>query len=336
VVRWGDKPIKEEQVGMLLVDNEHRGNDASGLVIQQNDGKLNVLKKDIPGWKLVTSQEYEDFIKAHLHPESRSVLVHARGASIGNPRDNNNNHPIHAGLSAVIHNGVIRNSSELFGTLKLERKSEPDTDIARAIFDKWGLTEKAITMLGKGTGSGAIAVVHPEYPNKLALIRSGNPLTLASNENFFFFSSEKATLHKACRPYIERMGMWFQAQRPDVDFSNMVDNTGWIIGPKGLESHTECKICVGGYTEPWRKTYEEYETRQKKWDDKKSKMGVIKGNGPKKPAWCYDCKKEWWIPNGGIYSQYTCNKEEGGCGKALWSPPEDKLPLITGFGVRVH
>lgn len=275
VVRWGDKPINEEQVGMLLVDNEHRGNDASGLVIQQVDGSLNILKNDIPGWRLVTSNEYEDFIKEYLKPDSRSVLVHARGASRGNPRDNNNNHPIYAGCSAVIHNGALKNSDELFNKLKLERKSEPDTDIARAIFDKWGLTREAIKTLSESTGSGAIAAVHPQFPDRLLLVRSGNPLTLASNEDFFYFASEKTTLHKACRPFVQRRGMWFQSQKVDVDFTNMENDTGWIIGPEGLEVHMECKICNGEYVEPWRKTYEEYAKRQEKWNNLARPVKII-------------------------------------------------------------
>src|SRR5271169_5366760 len=99
IVRWGQVPISEEQIAMLLVDNEHRGNDASGLVIQQKDGSLDILKKDTPGWILVTSKEYKTFIEEKLHEDSQSVLVHARGASCGNPRDNNNNHPISSGCS---------------------------------------------------------------------------------------------------------------------------------------------------------------------------------------------------------------------------------------------
>lgn len=335
VVRWGKEPIKEDIIGILLVDNEKRGNDASGLVIQQAAGSLNVLKKDVPGWKLVTSEEYTKFIKDYLKPDSRSVLVHARGASRGNPRDNNNNHPIHAGCSAVIHNGMLRNSDEMFNSLKLERKADTDTDIARAIFDKWGLTSEAIRKLSKASGSGAIAVVHPDYKDKLLLLRSGNPLTIASNEDFFFFSSEKTTLHKACRPFIERMGMWFQAQKPDVDFANMADNTGWIIGLNGLESHTKCNIAKGQHTEPWRRTYEEYEKRQEKWNTQAKAPGTDK-DSKMKYAWCYKCQREWVIPLTAIFSQYTCDAANGGCGQSLWQIPEDRLPRVVPVSGKVN
>lgn len=324
IFKWGEEPISEDIIAILLAANEHRGNDASGLVIQQADGSLNVLKKDVPAWKLASSEEYEQFIKDHLKPDSTTVLVHARGASQGNPRDNNNNHPIFAGLGAIVHNGSIKNDDTLFNQLHLERKAKTDSDIFRAIVDKHGITERAIHEMGKCVGSGAIAGIHPAFPGKLLLVRSGNPLTLASNDDFLFFSSEKNTLHKACRPFINRKGMWFQTQRPNVDFANMSDHTGWVIGFKGLEKHVECRICSGSYIEPWRKTYEEYEERQEKWN-RLFNEALVKNRQPQdgkkiKLAYCPSCKMEWVIPLDEDYSDYSCNKKKGGCGKTLVAP----------------
>lgn len=323
VIRWGNKPIEEQQVAKLLVGNEHRGNDASGLVIQQEDGSLQILKNDTPGWKLVASKDYKEFIEKHLLPTTRGVLVHARGASQGNPRDNNNNHPMFAGKTAVVHNGVIRNDSSLFGSLRLDRKAETDSDILRAILDDQGLTESGIKMLGRCSGSGAIAAVSPDYPGKVLIVRSGNPLVLGSNEDFLFFSSEKATLHKACRPHYERKGIWFQSQKPDIDFSNMPNHTGWILGPTGVEKHIECHICTGEYTEPWRKTYENYAERQEKWN-RQARPGS--STGEMKPAWCHMCKREWMIPKDAVYTQWSCNIKEGGCGRSLWQP----ISILSG------
>lgn len=305
--------------------NEHRGNDASGIAIQQKDGSLNILKKDCPGWQLVTSDEYTKFIKEHLHADSRGVIVHARGASQGNPRDNNNNHPMYAGVSAVIHNGVIRNDNDMFNILKLDRKAATDSDIIRAIVDRFGVTEQAVKTLGKLSGSGAIAAFDPRYPGKLLLVRSGNPLTLASNDDFLYFSSEKATLHKACRPFVKRLGLWFHSQKTNVDFSTMANNTAYIIGKKGLEVRGECKICTGEYHEPWRKTYEEYGKRQEKWDNMAQVKPVgVSDTTTMKSAYCYQCKKNWVIPKDALYSNYSCNKAEGGCGGCLWQPIDSK------------
>ena len=321
IVRWGDKPIEEETIGILLVGNEHRGNDASGIALQQADGSISILKKDVPGWTLVGSHEYTTFIRDHLKPDTRCALIHARGASQGNPRDNNNNHPMYAGKAAIIHNGVIRNDKWLFEQLKLERKADTDSDVIRAIVDEFGFRETTMQQLGRASGSGAIAAIHPEYPDKLMLIRSGNPLVLASNEDFFFFSSEKNTLHKACRPFVERKGIWFQAQKPDVAFTNMPDNTGWILSLGGIELKRPCQISGGNFSEPWRKTYEEYAKRQAKWDAATQKQGVEE----RKDAWCHTCNKMWLIPKDGQYMNFNCPKEKKGCGGRLWPPPEFRV-----------
>lgn len=327
IVKWGDKPIDEVTLGILLVGNEHRGNDASGLCIQQADGKLNVIKADKPGWQLIATKEYKEFIKEHLRPDSKATIVHARGASQGTPRSNVNNHPMYAGVSAVIHNGVIRNDDHLFRTLGLERKAETDSDVLRAIVDKFGITREGIKHLAMASGSGAIAGFHPGYPGKLLLARSGNPLTLASNDDFFYFSSEKDTLHKACRLFVERKGMWFHEQRPNVAFADMPQNTAWIIGLKGLEEHYECRICVGEYKEPWRRTYKCYRERQTKWDNmaRTSSTKPASVDGATKSAWCYHCKMIWMIPKEAEYGEYTCNPKFNGCGGILWKPPMTPL-----------
>lgn len=326
IIRFGDKPIREDILAVLLVGNEHRGNDASGIMLQQADGTIDIFKKDVPGWTLVSTKEYEEFIREKLKPTTRGAFVHARGASKGNPRDNNNNHPMFAGKGAIIHNGVIRNDDFMFESLKLNRKAETDSDVIRAIVDEHGITKKACELFGKMVGSGAIAAIHPEYPNKMILARSGNPLILASNADFMFFSSEKDTLHKACRPWLVRFGIWFQANKPDVDFSMMADDSAWIIGEKGLEHHDICKINTGGYKEPWRKTYEEYEERSKKWDKEKAKsedrklINVKKIDDADMKLGACVCGKRWAIPKKELYSNYTCNKKKGGCGKVLHDP----------------
>src|SRR5439155_24523048 len=86
-------PITKECLDTLLITNEHRGNDASGIALQKPDGEVFVLKKDLPAWKFCNSIEYETFLEKHL-PTAQTVLLHARAATIGNPRDEENNHPM--------------------------------------------------------------------------------------------------------------------------------------------------------------------------------------------------------------------------------------------------
>src|SRR5690348_4815975 len=209
IYKYSKVPIKEEQIASLLVGNEHRGNDATGMAILQQDGKVEVLKKDIPAWQFVTCDDYIKFITNNLLDTTRAVILHARGASQGNPRELVNNHPLFAGKSAVIHNGMIKNDHLLFPALGLKREADTDSDILRAILDKYGFCDKAYTTLEKIKGSVAGAAFSMDAPGKMLIFRSGSPMTLASTEDFLFFSSEKKTIHAAAKPIVERFGIPF-------------------------------------------------------------------------------------------------------------------------------
>ncbi len=329
VRRYGNEPITEEVISLLLTGNEHRGGDAAGMAIQQADGAIDVFKRDVMAWKFTTLDDYKKFIGEKLRPDSLAVILHARAASQGNPRDNNNNHPMYAGKCAVIHNGVIRNDHELFNSMRLDRKAETDSDIIRAIIDEHGFTEPGIKALNKIQGSGAGAIFHPEYPGKMLLFRSGNPMCIASNENFFVFSSEKNTIHRACRPWVQRFGLWFQKSKPDMDFSIMADDTAWILGPEGFEKHFEFNIMKGwSYQEPVRMVYDKFAERQEDFDRRTNKktgqVTVIKPESKKKFAWCEKCKLEYTIPINDDPSKYKCwnSKEKKGCNGLLIDMPK--------------
>lgn len=334
--RYGPKPITEEQIALFLVGNEHRGNDATGMAFQQADGRVDVVKKDIPAWKFVVSEEYKSFIKEHLLENTVTVLLHARGATQGNPRDNKNNHPLYSGQTAVIHNGVIRNDDWLFKEMKLERKAATDSDILRAIIDEWGITPEGIKKLDRVSGSAAGAAISPKYPGQLLLFRSGSPMAIASDENTFVFSSEKNTIHRAMRPWVLRFGIWWQSQKPDMSFSYMPDNTAWILNEKGLAGHYEFKTLTGKYYEPIRRTYEDYAVRQSSFDrHTKGVVVKVENDSDQEPAWCSQCKKEWMIPKGQSPRGYTCNKDNKGCGKLLSYPPEVVGPKVLN-GIEVN
>lgn len=323
--RYGPKPITEEQISLFLVGNEHRGNDATGMAFQQADGAVTIIKKDIPAWKFVVSDEYKKFIEENLRDNTVTILLHARGASQGNPRENRNNHPLHAGLTAVIHNGNLRNDDSLFYSLKLKREADTDSDILRAIIDEWGITPEGIHKLNQVSGSAAGAAVSPKFPGKLLLFRSGSPMVIASDENTFVFSSEKNTIHKAMRPWVQRWGIWWQAQKPELSFSYMPDHTAWILSAKGLEGHYEFKTMSGKYFEPVRRTYEDYNSRQEMFDKRTVNSGItvtIDDDSTQEPAWCNKCQKEWMIPKGRSPRDFTCNTAHKGCGKILAYPPE--------------
>ena len=308
-------------LSLFLVGNEHRGNDASGVALQQADGSISLYKNHEPAWKFVGTKEYTTFMAEHLKDDTVAAIVHARSATVGTPLENNNNQPMSAGLGVTMHNGGIRNDDTIFNLLKLERKAKTDSDIFRAIVDRWGLTEEAVDGFNKLSGSGAGACFHPGFPGKMLVFRSGNPLAFAYNKNFLVFSSVKNTIHKAMRPWYKSLGIWFQATRPDCDFTVMADDTAWLLGPEGLEWHKPCKIIAGVYNEPYRNTYVGDYQQKKERFSKPTTTTIKTVERTSDFAWCDVCKKEWLIPAGERPEIWYCNKENGGCGKALVKMP---------------
>lgn len=327
VVRLGKQPLSEATIALLLTGNEHRGNDASGIVLAREDGSLLTFKADIPAWKFVSSNEYKAFMSKNFTADIWGVAVHARLATKGSPRDNKNNHPMFAGQAALVHNGIIRNDDFIFDKEKMERHAETDSDVLRGLVDKYGLTSKCLKAMSSLAGSAACIAFHPKYPKKVMICRSGNPLVLASNNDWLMFSSEKNTLYKANRIFRKRWGIWFNHEKPDIAFSPMPDNTGWIVGENGLELHGEFNVLAGSYTEPNRKTFETYKERQKQWDSKTCNTSVRVGTKEEMmDAVCPTCHKLWAIPKSGTPSTFVCEAKQKGCGHyGLSLPSKEEL-----------
>ena len=334
--RMGEEPITERMIRLFLTGLEHRGNDATGIALQLPSGELHMMKVNIPAWNFCSRDDYKEFCDEWLPQNPVTVLLHTRAASQGNPNEPKNNHPMYKDAGMAIHNGIIRNDNELFKKWGLERYAETDSDLVRAIVDKWGITEESISRLNQIRGTAAVAVIHPEYPGKLLLGRSGSPLTIASNDNFFVWASEKNIIHRAMRPWVERMGIAFQKQSLDLGFSSFPDNTCWLLGDE-LEFHGEMRTSYGTYQEPCRRVYVGWKGRQDQWKEElerdKARASVYQPSGKvvnityenvDKPMRlkinCPHCNKALVLKpeQQNMDRKYlSCPVKLGGCGKSL-------------------
>lgn len=280
--RFGSAQIDADQIDILFCALQKRGTDASGIACVNEDGQLYVLRDDTPAYQFVNTPEYKKFIKEHLNPGTVSVIIHTRAATTGDPRVEQNNHPMFFDKTAVIHNGMIHNDDSLFTELKYTRHAETDSDILRAITDNEGLTKKAVRTISRCNGSVALAALTPEDPFKLLLVRSGSPLVLAEIGDMLVFASEKQMIHKAVRPWETKFNVEFQRQRLDIGFHGVPDNSAYIFGKNGLEWHDKCQTCTY-YTEPVRSVWYKSETRKKRWtaadEDKSPKVQPVVGSG---------------------------------------------------------
>lgn len=257
VRRFSDQPIDRSMIDLLILNNANRGLEATGIALQQADGSVQVYKDNVVPFEFLASQDYEEFMQTNLREDTITAIGHTRKATKGSPRMINNNHPMYAGKVAVVHNGVIHNDDSMFKDLKLERRAETDSDIIRAILDDEGFSKKAINTLARLAGSAAIAAVHPDYPGKLLLGRSGSPLEMAATPDYLMFSSEKGPIMKALRPYRNAFGVQMRVMTPiNYCMIGMNDHSAWLFGdkPKGkaknwdadwLEWHQEMKIAQG-------------------------------------------------------------------------------------------
>lgn len=314
-------------IRLLLTGLEHRGNDATGIAMQNKVGDVFTLKQDVPAWSFVSSKEYQEWMEKNLTPDIEQVILHARAATKGSPRFAKNNHPLFAGKSAIVHNGKIENDDDVFKRLDLKREADTDTDIVRAIIDKYGITPKAVEILKEVRGSAAIAALSPEYPGKILFGRSGSPLYLGSTDDFLFFASEKNIIHRAMKPIKRRFKLVFQQTSVDMAFSPYPDHTLWIMGPEGQEFHGEMKSFWGTYRDPIRKVYTGYKDRQDEWTKKadnhqdKKVVTVLKGNLSEKiMITCPKCNKPLVLGKDQLsmdLNDLCCPKDKGGCGSPL-------------------
>ena len=273
--RMGDKPILKHELEALLTSLEYRGNDASGIAIQQRDGKIAILKDDKAAWKFIVDSKWKDFIKEHLTDESETVLLHTRAATKGTPHVNKNNHPLSSGAGCAVHNGMISNDDFLFSDLKLERGAETDSDIIRAIIDKEGITKKAIERLNRLSGTCAAACIHPDFPGRLLLLRSCNPLVFADTGDKIYFASDKRAIYNAAKPWVWRHKILMQIPAPALSFVDLYEDSAWLLDREGLDFHGEFKTLNGfgrGYLryDAWSKDYHERQKRFAKEAESKS------------------------------------------------------------------
>lgn len=264
IKRFMDEPITLTEIRLMLLGIEHRGNEATGIALINPDGTVHVHKKDTPAWNFVKDDETEKFLADFLNPETKTVILHTRLATVGNPKKNENNHPMFADNVAVVHNGGISNHFALFSSEHLQRNCETDSDILRAILDRDGITKKGINNLNKLAGSAAIAAIATNHPDLLLLGRSGSPIKYAISQEKLWWASEMDVVQKAVRPVKAVRGFWAREVRPNVSYFSMLDNSAYIVDDNGVKSRHEFNTCVS-YHAPTYNVRANFSRQQRKW-----------------------------------------------------------------------
>jgi len=196
----------------LLIDGlkrlEYRGYDSAGvavvinggLVVQKAAGKIATLESQLKGDVLLAC----------------TGIGHTRWATHGAPTTKNAHpHTDCAGIVAVVHNGIIENSTAL-RTMLSERGhrfvSETDTEVIAHLIEQFytGSLEDAVAQaLRELEGAYGIAVLSAREPGTIVAARQGSPLLVGvgNGENFVASDPSAVLAHTRSVIYLDEGSM---------------------------------------------------------------------------------------------------------------------------------
>lgn len=194
--RRGATPVPkiDRLANELLLAIQSRGTDATGFLSVLDTGLVQLEKKPIPAARFVHE-------RGRLKRNARTVLLHTRFATVGAKEDPRNAHPVASGTVAAIHNGTIRNATDLFRQHKLKRIGTVDSEIIPALVSMNGWGDKEISdTLGHFQGGAATAIINTEHPGDVILARIRNyPLVYAKTEDVVVWASTREAIERAWR-----------------------------------------------------------------------------------------------------------------------------------------
>ncbi len=185
---------------------EYRGYDSSGVATMNGGGSAFFVHK-----KKGRIREMERGLPETL-PAANAGIAHTRWATHGGPNDvNAHPHLSHDGRIAVVHNGIVENSSVLRKRLKadgVEFKSETDTEVIPNLVARFyeGDLETAVkSALGLIKGTYGIVVLATDEPGRLVVARNGSPIVIGVGEDEMFVASDAPALiaHTKTVVYLE-------------------------------------------------------------------------------------------------------------------------------------
>ncbi|MES9939747.1 MAG: glutamine--fructose-6-phosphate transaminase (isomerizing) [Candidatus Thiodiazotropha sp. 6PLUC2] len=182
---------------------EYRGYDSAGVAVLDDHQHLQRIRSV---GKVASLKGLID--QAEL--QSKLGIAHTRWATHGMPSERNA-HPHMSGESvAIVHNGIIENYADLREELTAKGfifTSETDTEvIAHLLADILKQVPdivKAVRVASKKlVGAYALAVVSPEDPDQMVVIRAGSPLVIGLGEDGNYIASDVFALLPVTQQFI--------------------------------------------------------------------------------------------------------------------------------------
>ena len=189
--------IGDRGASPLLLDGlkrlEYRGYDSAGIAVLNGHG--------VEMRKAAGKISRLEAALASSPIEGNLGIAHTRWATHGAPTEcNAHPHMDCKGNIAVVHNGIIENSTTLKAQL-IERGhkfvSEPDTEVLAHLIEEafdGNLEDAVIEALWQVEGTYGIAVVSGQDKNKIVAARKGSPLLIGLGDGEYYVASDASAI----------------------------------------------------------------------------------------------------------------------------------------------
>lgn len=166
----------------MLEAARERGSAATGVFSSSYDyllkkNRIRKLRAPLPSTEFVKTSPYKTFAE-DINNNLYFIVGHTRSASAGSARNNLNNHPHERGRIIGVHNGYIRNESDIWAVLNAKAESTCDSEAAIALINHklnahpGSSVANAIHRANQGLeGAVALALVDKNDPTNLHVVR---------------------------------------------------------------------------------------------------------------------------------------------------------------------
>lgn len=179
----------------LFIEMELRGTDASGFYLERENkkGEIERLAKKTPKPSTELWMETQETPKLSKDDKrykftgwEKLILLHTRTKTVGDPIDNENNHPVFSDNYVLVHNGQIYSSR--LAHYKYEGKV--DSEEILAYMETFGMVDGLkklngdMSVIFKKIGGNSLFLYRNSNPLDLVFFPQSNLLIGVSNESF--------------------------------------------------------------------------------------------------------------------------------------------------------
>lgn len=207
----GNRDIALEVLLQGLAEMQNRGYDSAGVVTISEDSSMQITKYASSSTNHSDSLSRLQSDSKLTHSPSHLGLGHTRWATHGGKTDENA-HP-HTDISnriALVHNGTITNTQEIYEILKskgITPRSQTDTELIAIMIGMYldeGHSLKLATRLAleRMNGTWGLAVISKDSPDQIIVARRGSPMLIGLGNKEMFIGSEPVAFAKYTSKYI--------------------------------------------------------------------------------------------------------------------------------------